>query len=367
MDDVAFRKGNDYGTLLADVDTHQPIALLPSRDAGTVAAWLTEHPEIQSVCRDRYKGFQKAIEEALPNAIQIVDRFHVIHNLKQLLDTALDTFVDATVLLEEAPSIEPAPPLSTEAHPSSLREKRMADQWERAQRCQALRAEGRSYKAIGRIMGIDYRTVKKDLGRDVPPPAQVPPAPDAIGWEQRMVELEGQRWSVRRIVEVLRLEGYRGSPSAVQKMVGLIRRHRREGRAPPVAAISRKEAKRLLWRWTMDGDPADRDRVHRLVTRFPPLAPFFVFIYLFREGVRQKDGLELERLMTQPEWKSVPLIHHFCQRLWRDRKALVAACEHDDSNGFMEGLINHLKSQKRIMQSRAKPDLLEKKVLYRMP
>ncbi|GGR09672.1 transposase [Streptomyces aurantiogriseus] len=44
MDEFAFRKGRTYGTVLADVETSKPADVLPDRETGSVAAWLTSTP-----------------------------------------------------------------------------------------------------------------------------------------------------------------------------------------------------------------------------------------------------------------------------------------------------------------------------------
>jgi hypothetical protein len=59
LDDWAFLKGQNYGTLIVDHDKHRPIALLPDREVETVKAWLVKHPKIEVVTRDRYQGYAR--------------------------------------------------------------------------------------------------------------------------------------------------------------------------------------------------------------------------------------------------------------------------------------------------------------------
>jgi transposase len=66
IDDWALKKGSRYGTILVDLETHQPLDLLDSRGADEVAAWLQAHPEIEIVSRDRGKDYIKAATEGAP-------------------------------------------------------------------------------------------------------------------------------------------------------------------------------------------------------------------------------------------------------------------------------------------------------------
>jgi len=46
VDGFAFRKCVGYGTVIVDLETHRPIALLPGRAAEPVTQWLSQHQEI---------------------------------------------------------------------------------------------------------------------------------------------------------------------------------------------------------------------------------------------------------------------------------------------------------------------------------
>ena len=80
IDDWAWRKGHRYGTLICDLERRRVVELLPDREPATVEAWLRAHPEIEIVARDRNGGYATAVSQALPKAVQIADRWHLLEN-----------------------------------------------------------------------------------------------------------------------------------------------------------------------------------------------------------------------------------------------------------------------------------------------
>src|SRR5919108_222633 len=49
-------------------------------------AWLAQHPTLTVVCRDRSDLYADGIRQGAPQAVQVVDRFHLGHNLRQALE-----------------------------------------------------------------------------------------------------------------------------------------------------------------------------------------------------------------------------------------------------------------------------------------
>ena len=86
VDDWAFRKGVNYGTVLIDMETSRPIDLLSSRDSANLKEWLKKYPAIKIITRDRSGAYSSAINEICPDAIQVADRFHLLMNLSDALD-----------------------------------------------------------------------------------------------------------------------------------------------------------------------------------------------------------------------------------------------------------------------------------------
>jgi transposase len=80
VDDWAFRRNRRYGTIVCDLERRRIVTLLPDREVATVRAWLADHPEIRVVSRDRGGGYGEASAKALPDAIQVADRWHLMEN-----------------------------------------------------------------------------------------------------------------------------------------------------------------------------------------------------------------------------------------------------------------------------------------------
>ena len=90
VDDWAKRKGQSYGTILVDLETHQPVDLLPERSAELLAEWLKGHPGVEVISRDRGQEYIKGATDGAPDAIQVADRWHLLVNLRSAMERFLE-------------------------------------------------------------------------------------------------------------------------------------------------------------------------------------------------------------------------------------------------------------------------------------
>jgi transposase len=89
VDDFGFRKGNVPGTVLVDLERHKIADLFEGHSAESIAQGLRRHPGLEVVSRDRSPVCREAINDGAPHARQVADRWHLLHNLAQVLEEFL--------------------------------------------------------------------------------------------------------------------------------------------------------------------------------------------------------------------------------------------------------------------------------------
>ncbi len=90
VDDWAWRKRQDYGTILVNLDLHRVVDLLPDRAAESFSEWLKQHPEIVTISRDRCGIYAEGAALGAPQSQQIADRFHLVLNLSASMERVLE-------------------------------------------------------------------------------------------------------------------------------------------------------------------------------------------------------------------------------------------------------------------------------------
>lgn len=90
VDDWAISKGRTYGTILVDLELHQPVDLLADRTSASLEQWLKDHPGVEIISRDRANDYAEGSRLGAPAAVQVADRFHLIKNIREMLERFLE-------------------------------------------------------------------------------------------------------------------------------------------------------------------------------------------------------------------------------------------------------------------------------------
>jgi Transposase len=89
IDDWAWKKGMNYGTVIVDLERRQVVDVLPDRSAASTAEWLRRHPEIEVIGRDRAGLYAEGARVGAPQARQVADRFHLLQNFREAVERQL--------------------------------------------------------------------------------------------------------------------------------------------------------------------------------------------------------------------------------------------------------------------------------------
>ena len=160
VDDFAFRRGHTYGTILVNLETHQPVDLLEDRSAETFAEWLRHHPGVEIMSRDRSKDYQRGATDGAPTAQQVIDRWHLLKNLRE----AIERFLSHTQLPEEASEDTWLTPLPRQKRTSGERVRSEGSRELRLalyQQVQELYRQGGTILGIARQLHLGHRRVRK--------------------------------------------------------------------------------------------------------------------------------------------------------------------------------------------------------------
>ena len=378
IDDFAFRRGRDYGTILIDVETGRPVDLLRDREAGTVADWLKEHPGIKVICRDRAGAYADGARQGAPDAVQVADRWHIYHNLCEHVDKAAARHRPC---LEEPAPEEPGEPAAPEvpevadlqqaaidAAARRVEESALAVRTrQRYDLVQGLKAQGKGIKPIKRETGLAKETVRRFYYAESVDEllAKVKDGRPSILDEHK--PYLHQRWNegctnVIQLHTELKERGYKGSYGTIRDYVLPFRE---AGAAPP--AVPGPPKARDLSRWiTADPDNLDDQEKAKLAEareRCPHLDALAGHVTEFAKILTGRHGDRLDGWITAVEADDQPDLHSFVRGIKRDYDAVLNGLTMTWSSGVVEGNVNRLKMLKRQTYGRAAFPLLRKRVL----
>lgn len=379
VDDWAKRKGQRYGTILIDLENSQVIDLLEDRKADTLAEWLKTHPEIEIVSRDRSPTYAEAITRGAPSAIQVADRWHLLHNLsdtvylllQQEAKTIHRQFAVPRKLLHSVPE---QPPMAVEKPLTDAEQRRK----ERIAQVEALRQTGWSQKEIARHLHIHPKTVRRYRNNPSPRLERTRKRQLLDAYKPFLL----QRWNegcynATQLYREIHTQGFRGHLTIMRDFVktlraasGLpVRVQKTNGdHKLPYDVISTPPTLRTLTWWILkrpeDREESDEQRLAQVCEGQPKLIETMMLARQFAFIIRQQQEDQLTSWLEQASHSNSVLWCNFAEGLKQDEKAVRAALRFSWSNGKTEGHVNRLKNVKRLMFGRANDDLLRKRVFW---
>ena len=398
VDDFAFKKANEYGTILVDLERHKVVDLLPDRYSETLAGWLRQYPNLETVSRDRSPAYAEGITTGAPQAVQVADRWHLMRNLIETLDEFLvgkrsllkvaaepETRGEDTVATKEnanhfyedsatsgplTPS-RPRPGYAEQQWAKRRRYKLMVERWKEIRR---LQEAGADVADIARKLGMSRPVVYryKDL---IEPPE--------FGQHHRRQSVLDpyvpyilRRWDEgcrngRKLFREIQKQGYSYSESNVGRLVAELRRsdgltgvsdkYRIAGntaRAPGTRHVAT-----LFLRRKENLTDEQATYLDRLQADDEVVAAAYELAQRFAAMVRDLDGERLDEWLADADSCKAPALGKFASSLRKDLAAVRAGLTESWNNGPVEGFVHKLKLIKRQGYGRANFDLLRARVL----
>ncbi|MEC5414427.1 ISL3 family transposase, partial [Aurantimonas sp. C2-4-R8] len=339
-----------------DLERRRIVKLLPDREIATVAAWMSDHPEITVVSRDRGGGYGEATARALPNAVQVADRWHLMEN-------ASAAFLDAV-----KKSMKPI----RSAIGATVVDPKLLTSAERLQYEGYLRREEtNAIVASLAADGIAVKEIVRRTGRSRGLVRQIVRGEHTDVFRTRQGSLDPHlpfldtQWEAgcRNGAELwrrLRCLGFCGSTRVVSEWATRRRRSERMTTAQLHKAPSARSIARLV---TLKRDhltKAETVMVAAIEAGAPALADARALIDHFQAMIRSRAVVDLDPWIANA---SHSLLASFVRGIQNDLAAVRAAITEPWSNGQTEGQVNKGMLVKRQMYGRAKIDLLEARLL----
>ena len=385
VDDFAFKKGRNYGTILIDLDQHKPIDLLPDREGRTLEDWLIAHPGVELVTRDRSSIYANAVTSACPNAIQVADRWHLLKNLSEAVERFLDSqrpaIREAAQLISQQsrePTGSPTPSLTQMDLPKPVSTQIAGDQaqeqpiptekrHELYQRAKELQEQGHSIRAIATHLGSSRSTIRKYFKQAHFVPKTKKKRSNLLTYEAYL----RQRWQagetcVKTLFEEIKAQGYNGRYTILAAFLANYPRPAHDATLPPAQkelSYSSRRLSRLLGQSEVDWTQADRPFLEHLLNCNESIGQVHQLILRFKKLMQNRQADELANWWKDAE--RIPVLSGFVRGLRQDYAAVEEAFRSEWSNGQTEGQVNRLKTIKRTMYGKAKFDLLRLRVLTR--
>lgn len=348
VDDFSLRRSRTYATVLIDAETRRRVDVLPDRRSDTLAAWLRDHPGVEIVCRDGAAGYAEAVRQALPDVLQVGDRWHIWHNFAQAVGKEVAVHSGCWAAASRVRKVEGGKITTLQ-------------RWHQVH---DLLDAGVGLLECARRLNLALNTVKRYAR--IAEPAQMRRAPqyrptlvDPYREYLRKRRAEDPAVPVLQLLGEIRERGYTGSQNLLYRY---ITQGRVEDDRP---ALSPRRLCRLLLTCPDTLRPDQQELLHKTTSACPQMTQLASLVRVFAQLlVPTEDNADrLEKWIGAAEEVNLPHVHSFIRGLRLDQNAVRAALTSKYHNGGTEGVNTKTKLIKRQMYGRAGFHLLRHRIL----
>ncbi len=380
IDDFALWRGQRFGTVLVNLETHHIVDLLPDRRAETAAAWMEQRPDITAVSRDRGAEYAKAAAMGAPQAINVADRFHIIKNLTEALQLLLGRSLEEIKAASQTPepcqdepskqvvSLEEWRPPEP-AHVEKARLARRSGRYARYQQVVELHRQGVKPMEIAQRMGISQRTIRRWLASGT--------FPEARKRRKRQSSFDGfapyvlSRWKAGErnglaLWREIKEQGYTGTGRTVYRYLETLKQAEVKVSANP-QRLQKISATTAVWLFVRDPeslDEVEREDLAAFCQASIALKKAYDLAQDFLSMVHKREGHRLHAWLEQVAKSDFSELQSFANGVERDKAAVQAGLTWWINNGVVEGSVTKIKLIKRQMYGRAGFALLRQRVLH---
>jgi len=382
VDDWAYRKGISYGTILIDMETSKPIDMLPSREGKYLKNWLIKYNDVQIVTRDRSSSYSCAIDEACPDAVQVADRFHLLRNLSDALNTYFKSISRTISRLvktktNELLSLPEAEPKINIIAKEQVNGIRIDPRLDRFNKVKELQTKGVPVRRISIALCMSRNTVRSYFSQESLSPRSSTKYTNIEVFTSHIVtRLNTAGYKIKDIIEEIRELGFNGSNTQAYHNINEIRDNfkisipgfaefQQHAKIPYVRPLSsRKLAKYIGSHLTDIADSGERFYLQTLLDNLAELRIVRKLVRIFKTMmVRGRGNIKRWIDFVKRSKHKLAGLKTFARGLSRDIDAVENGIKMRWSNGAVEGHVNRIKSIKRQMYGRASFDLLRQKVI----
>lgn len=411
---------------MVDIESRKIIDILESREINDVTEWLKTYPNIKVVSRDGSLSYAAAIRRALPEAIQVSDRFHLLKNLTDYCKlyfmrvlnskvelnishqneeknteityreqlkfySKMDKVNNVKIMIKAGYSVSkiaqelhmdtrtvelylniniPEEVFNKPDSPQRAQNITTSKRKRKIEEVRQMREKGFNIKEIHNKTGYAVKTIRKYLDPDII-------VENSLGGYKRegklapyhddINELLAQGKTFKKIEEHIYEKGYKGAASTIRMYVSRMRRLTKEARAKneiKAETIERKQIIKLLYKPITQVNKITEQQLNRLYIKYPQTSKIYDILSEFKTILAKKKIDKLKLWIKKAEELNINEINSFIIGITRDLDAVQNAIIYEYNNGLAEGSVNKLKVIKRIMYGRNSFDMLRKKVLW---